>query len=60
MSTYKKLPIERCETPTVKILHLSDLQFGKSNRFVGKKRYLDNTNYKIFAESIVSDVLKTW
>lgn len=46
--------------PTIKILHLSDLQFGRSNRFVSKKRYSDNANYKTFAESIVSDVLKNW
>lgn len=45
---------------TIKILHLSDLQFGKSNRFVGKKRYSDDVNYETFAESIASEVLTTW
>lgn len=44
---------------TIKILHLSDLQFGKSNRFVGKKRYSDDVTYETFAESIASEVLTT-
>lgn len=44
---------------TIKILHLSDIQFGKSNLFVGKKRYAEDVTYETFAESIASEVLTT-
>lgn len=39
----------------IKILHLSDLQFGYANRFVGNKRYQKSANFDIFAQRIFED-----
>ncbi len=44
---------------TIRILNLSDLQFGKSNLFVGNKRYANDVTYETFAKSIASEVLIT-
>lgn len=49
-----------CLGSNIRILHLSDLQFGFANRFVGAKRYDDGADFESFSEKIAKDVLTIW
>lgn len=49
-----------CLSANIKILHLSDLQFGFANRFVGVDRYDQNADFESFADKIARDVLSIW
>ena len=49
-----------CLSSNIRILHLSDLQFGFANRFVGAKRYDDGADFESFSEEIAKDVLTIW